>query len=109
MATIQSRLARLENRPTAGRPMMTRAKVEAINSAMADETFAALVDDLQLAVCRADTDPSLPHQANLSIPPDGPSIEQCERRLWARLAELSGSLVCRASASPAVVGENHSE
>ncbi len=68
MATIQSRLARLENRSDAGRLMMTRSKVEEINSAMADETFATLVDDLRLAMCRADTDPSLQHQAKLAIP-----------------------------------------
>ena len=87
MATIRSRLERLENRPDAGRPMMTRAKVEEIKSAMADETFAALVDDLRDAVCRADTDPSLQHQRRLTIP-DGPSIEECDRRIDARLAEL---------------------
>ena len=88
MATIQSRLVRLENRPDAGRPMMTRAKVEEINSAMADETFAGLVDDLRRAICRADTDPSLQHQARLAISEDGPSIEECKRRLAVRLAEL---------------------
>ncbi len=89
MTTIHSRLVRLENRPDAGRPMMTRAKVEELNSAMADETYAALVDDLQLAICRVDTDPSLKHQAAVAIPEDGPSIEECERRLGKRLAELS--------------------
>ncbi len=89
MATIQSRLVRLENRPDAGLPMMTRAKVEEINSAMADETYAALVRDLCLATCRSDTDQSLKHQAVLEIPKDGPSIEECERRLGKRLAELS--------------------
>ena len=89
MATIHSRLVQLENRPDAGLPMMTRAKVEEINSAMADEKFRALVDDLRLAICRADTDFSLPHQAALAIPEDGPSVEECKRRLAARLAELS--------------------
>ena len=80
MATIQSRLAQLENQPAAGRLMVTRAEVEAAGDAMADETFAALVDDLRLAVCRADTDPSLQHQRTLTIP-NGPSVEECERRL----------------------------
>ncbi len=89
MATIHSRLARLENRPTTARLMAIRAEVEAVNDAMADETFAALVDDLRLAVCRADTDPSLQHQQPLAIPEDGPSIEECKRRLAVRLAELS--------------------
>ena len=87
MATIHSRLARLENRPAPDQLMATRGKVEAIKDAMADETFAVLVDDLRLAVCRADTDPSLQHQLTI---PDGPSIEECQRRLGTRLAELSG-------------------
>ena len=81
MATIHSRLVRLENRPDAGRPMMTRAKVEEFNSAMADETYAALVRELCQATCRRDTDPSLQHQAKLAIPDNGPSVEECERRL----------------------------
>ncbi len=89
MATIHSRLARLENRPAPDQLMATRAKVEAIKDAMADETFASLVDDLRLAMCRADTDPSLQHQAKLAIPDNGPSVEECERRLASRLAELS--------------------
>ena len=86
MATIHSRLARLENRPSTGRRMANRAEVEAINDAGADETFVGLVDDLRLAVCRADCDRSLQHQQRLTIP-DGPSVEACERRLGARLAE----------------------
>jgi len=88
MATIHSRLARLENRPGTGLPMMTRAKVEEINSAMADETYRALARELCRATCRADTDPSLQHQAALEIPEDGPSVEECKRRLAVRLAEL---------------------
>ena len=88
MAMIHSRLAQLENRPTTGRLMATRAETEAVNDAMADETFRTLVDDLRLAMCRADTDPSLQHQAELAIPEDGPSIEECKRRLAVRLAEL---------------------
>ena len=88
MATIQSRLVRLENRPGTGQGMMPRAKVEELNSAMADETYAALVRELCQAVCRADTDPSLQHQARLAIPEDGLSVEECERRIDARLAEL---------------------
>ena len=89
MATIHSRLERLENRSGTGQGMMTRAQTEAVNDAMADETFRTLVDDLQLAICRADTDPSLKHQAALEISENGPSIEDCERRLASRLAELS--------------------
>ena len=88
MATIQSRLVRLENRPATDQLMATRAKVEAVNNAMGDEKFRALVDDLRRAICRADTDPSLQHQARLAISEDGPSIEECKRRLAVRLAEL---------------------
>jgi len=88
MATIQSRLVRLENWPAPDQLMATRAKVEAVNDAMADEKFRALVDDLRHAMCLADTDPSLPHQAALAIPRDVPSIEECKRRLAVRLAEL---------------------
>ena len=68
--------------------MAKRAEVEAVKNAMADETFVSLVDDLRDAVCRADCERSLQHQQGLTIP-DGPSVEECERRLAARLAELS--------------------
>jgi len=85
MATIQSRLVRLENRPATDQLMATRAKVGAVNDAMGDEKFRAL---LRRAICRADTDPSLQHQARLAISEDGPSIEECKRRLAVRLAEL---------------------
>ena len=87
MATIHSRLARLENRPATARLMATRAEVEAVNDAMADKTFAALVDDLRNAVCRADSDQSLQHQRRLTIPDNGPSVEECEQRLEKRLAK----------------------
>jgi len=75
-------------RPATDQLMATRAKVEAVNDAMGDEKFRALVDDLRRAICRADTDPSLQHQARLAISEDGPSIEECKRRLAVRLAEL---------------------
>ena len=89
MATIQSRLVRLENRPATSQIANTRAYIEEINLAgRTDEKFRALVDDLRHAMCLADTDPSLPHQAALAIPRDVPSIEECKRRLAVRLAEL---------------------
>ena len=87
MATIHSRLARLENQPATDGLMAKRAEIEAVKDAMADETFVSLVDDLRDAVCRADTDPSLKHQQGPAIP-GGPSVEEFERRLGARLAEL---------------------
>ncbi len=87
MATIHSRLARLENQPATDGLMAKRVEIEAVKDAMADETFVSLVDDLRDAVCRADCKRYLQHQQGLTIP-DGPSVEECERRLSTRLAEL---------------------
>ena len=80
MATIRTRLEWLERNGRAGCNDDRRALVEAVNRALGDAEFMALVNDLQNAVCRADSDPSLPCQRGLAIP-DGPSIEECERRL----------------------------
>jgi len=82
-------LERLENRPAPSQVTNTRAYIEECKlAARTDETFNALVDDMRHAMCRADTDPTLQHQAALAIPEEGPSIEECHRLLDARMAEL---------------------
>ena len=81
MTTIRARLASLErDRGTSSGDDM-RAIVEAMNRAVDDPDYVAIVDDLRMAACRADTDRTLPRQAALAIPTDGPSAEDCERRL----------------------------
>ena len=54
---------------------------------VAIDKITAIVDDLRNAACREDTDPTLPHQRGLGIR-DGPSNEECMRRLVRRLDEL---------------------